>query len=155
MKAKRLTPSYFPAPWVSKLAMHQKQRPRPRLLYIQTYNPFKHRSFFSLIVYSCRRIITIFLSSFSPTSLMPDIPPPPHHAFGRCRRSINGGPHVEVEDRLACGFWRGGVVVYHVADFAYGAIRGLALDVPVVAVKRRFAATSLPFLARRSKSNGE
>ncbi len=78
---------------------------------------------------------------------MPDIPPPPHHAFRRRRRSVNGGPHVEVEDRLACGFWRGGIVVYHVADFAYGAVRGLALDVPVVAVERGFAAASLPFFS--------
>lgn len=83
---------------------------------------------------------------------MPDVSPPPHHAFGRSRWSVNGGPHVEVEDRLACGFWRGGIVVYHVADFAYGAVRGLALDVPVVAVERGFAAASLLFLARCSKS---
>lgn len=86
---------------------------------------------------------------------MPDIPPPPHHAFGGRGRSVNGGPHVEVEDRLACGFWRGGVVVYHVADFAYGAVRGLALDVPVVAVEGGFAAASSPFLARRLKIKGE
>lgn len=85
---------------------------------------------------------------------MPDIPPPPHHAFGRRRRSVNGGPHVEIEDRLACGFWRGRIVVYHVADFAYGAVRGLTLDVPVVAVERGFAAASLPVLARCSKSEG-
>lgn len=126
-----------------------KQRPplpttSPRLL----YNLIIHTNIahFSLTVYSCRRII-IILSSFSSTSSMPDIPPPPHHAFRRRRRSVNGGPHVEVEDRLACGFWRGGIVVYHVADFAYGAVRGLALDVPVVAVERGFAAASLPFFS--------
>lgn len=102
-----------------------------------------------------RRVIVIILSSFSPTGSMPDIPPPAHHAFGRCRRSVNGGPHVQVEDRLACGFWRGRVVVYHISDFAYGAVRGPAFDVPVVAVKWGFAAASLPLLASYSKSKGE
>lgn len=116
--------------------------PRARLL-LQTYY---HLS---------RRVIVIILSSFSPTGSMPDIPPPAHHAFGRCRRSVNGGPHVQVEDRLACGFWRGRVVVYHISDFAYGAVRGPAFDVPVVAVKWGFEAASLPLLASYSKSKGE
>lgn len=120
--------------------------------FLQKYYPYKHRSFFSFIRSLYRRRIIITLSSFSPTSSMPDVSPPSHHAFGRCRWPVNGGPHVEVEDGLACGFWRARVVVYHVTNFAYGAVRGLALDVPVVAVKGGFAAVSLRILASCSES---
>lgn len=107
------------------------------------------------IAHSCRRKAVVILSSFSPTSSVPDVSPPSHHPFGRCRRPVNGGPHVKVEDGLASGFWRGGIVVYYITDFAYGAVRGLALDVPIVAVKWGFAAVSLQFLARYSKGKGE
>ena len=129
------------------LPTRQRQLPPPLVLFVHIIH--------TDIAHSCRKKVVTILSSSSPTSSVPDVSSPSHHPFGRCLQSINGRSHVKIEDRLASGFQLGRVVVYHITDFSYSAVRGLALDVPVVAVKRGVVAASLPSLAGCSKSKGE
>lgn len=78
----------------------------------------------------------------SPTSPTPHIATPSHHPLHRSCWRINGRSDIEVENRLAGRFGRGGVVVNHVADFfgsRSGILRVVAGDVPVVAVEGGFS----------------
>jgi len=75
-----------------------------------------------------------------PTSSMPHIATPAHHALRRSRGRVNGWSNVEVKDRLTRGLGIRSIIVDHVADFFGGAGRCAASDVPVVAVEGWFAA---------------
>lgn len=79
----------------------------------------------------------LLLPGLKASGTPPDVAAPSDEAL---RRAGRGGSraHVEVEDGLAGGLRRTGVVVDDVADLLLLAV-DVSLDVPVVAIKRRLS----------------
>lgn len=80
---------------------------------------------------------SMIISDSTPTSLIPDITTPSHHALNGSSGPVDCRSHIKVEDRLSSGLWRSRVIVDYVSHLSGFATRRLPLHKPVMSVKWR------------------
>lgn len=80
---------------------------------------------------------SMIISDSTPTSLIPDITTPSHHALNGSSGPVECRSHIQVEDRLSSGFGRSRVIVDYISHLSGLATRRLPLHKPVMSVKGR------------------
>ena len=82
------------------------------------------------------------ISCHATARLPPYITSPSHHTLDRRTGTVDCWSHVKIEYRFSSWLRRARVIVDHIADFSW-ATWALSLHKPVVAVKRRLAASRI------------
>lgn len=85
------------------------------------------------------RLCCCHFSSFGATGSMPNVAAPSHHPLDSSSWSIYRWSHVEVEYRLTRRFGGSRIVIYDVSHFFRLAFNCPPLNIPIVAIKWRFA----------------